>query len=114
MCTRQELNTILTKMVHIYQSVYGPNIVRILLYGSYARGENHSDSDIDIVAIVKGERPSLQADLPKIWDQSSDLELQYDTILSPTVIPFNEFEKYKNVLPYYRNIENEGVVIHAE
>ena len=55
------------------------------LYGSYARGEN----------------------------QSEELELKYGTIVSPTVIPFDEFEKYKNDLPYYRNIETEGEEIVA-
>lgn len=34
--------------------------------------------------------------------------MEYGTIFSPTVIPFTEFEKYKNDLSYYRNIENEG------
>ena len=79
----------------------------LLLY----RGDNQKDSDIDIVAIVRGERRPTR--LKKIWDSSSDLELKYGTIVSPTVIPYAEFEKYKNDLPYYRNIENEGVDIVA-
>lgn len=113
MCTHTELNIIMKQMADIYYSVYGSQIVRILLYGSYARGDNQADSDIDIVAIVHGERSHLQKDLKKIWDKSSDLELEYGTIISPTVIPFDEYEKYKNDLPYYRNIENEGVEIVA-
>lgn len=113
MCTGNELNTILQQMSKVYRAVYGESIVRILLYGSYARGDNQKDSDIDIVAIVRGERAELQERLKKIWDISSDLELEYGTIVSPTVIPFAEFEKYKDDLPYYRNIENEGVDIVA-
>ncbi len=113
MCTRNELNMILQQMSKIYRAVYGESIVRIVLYGSYARGDNQKDSDIDIVAIVRGERADLQERLKKIWDSSSDLELKYGTIVSPTVIPYAEFEKYKNDLPYYRNIENEGVDIVA-
>ncbi len=42
---------------------------------------------------------------------SSDLELEYGVIVSPTVIPSEEFDHYKNVLPYYRNIEKGGVNI---
>jgi predicted nucleotidyltransferase len=85
--------------------------VRIKLYGSYARGDYQTDSDIDIVAIVQGERSDLQERLKKIWDASYELELEYDTILSPTVIPYAEYEKYKDCLPYYKNIESEGVDI---
>lgn len=108
MCTRSELNLILQAVAKAYQSVYGTNIVKIILYGSYARGDHQKDSDIDIVAIVQGERDKLQQGLKSVWDISSDLELEYGTIVSPTVIPFAEYEKYKNDLPYYRNIENEG------
>lgn len=113
MCTRTELNLILQAMAQAYQSVYGANIVKIILYGSYARGDYQKDSDIDIVAIVQGEREKLQQNLKSVWDISSDLELAYGAIISPTVIPFVEYEKYKNDLPYYRNIENEGVEIVA-
>lgn len=113
MCTKNELDMILQRMVKAYRAVYGENIVRIILYGSYARGDYEHDSDIDIVAIVQGERAVLQKGLKQVWDISSDLELEYGTIVSPTVIPYDEFEKYKNDLPYYRNIQSEGVGIVA-
>ena len=107
MCTRNELNLILQAMTQAYQAVYGANVVKIILYGSYARGDYQKDSDIDIVAIVQGDREKLQQGLKSVWDISSDLELEYGTIVSPTVIPFAEYEKYKNDLPYYRNIESD-------
>lgn len=113
MCTQNDLKTILRKISEIYYLVYGEDIVKIVLYGSYARGDYRKDSDIDIAAIVRGERKDLQDRLKKVWDVSSDLELEYGTIVSPTVIPFDEFEKYKSDLPYYRNIQNEGVDIAA-
>ena len=91
----------------------GDSLKQMILYGSYARGDYQKDSDIDIVAIVKGDREKLQRELKKVWDISSDLELEYGTIVSPTVIPFEEFEKYKDDLPYYRNIQKEGVKIVA-
>ena len=106
MCTRNELNLILQAMTQAYQAVYGANVVKIILYGSYARGDYQKDSDIDIVAIVQGDREKLQQGLKSVWDISSDLELEYGTIVS-------EYEKYKNDLPYYRNIESEGVEIVA-
>jgi predicted nucleotidyltransferase len=108
MCTTNELNLILKEISKAYREVYRSDLVSIILYGSYARGDYQKDSDIDIVAIVKGDR-----ELKKVWDISSDLELEYGTIVSPTVIPFEEFEKYKDDLPYYRNIQKEGVKIVA-
>jgi predicted nucleotidyltransferase len=102
---------ILRKIAEVYRSVYGDELVSIFLYGSYARGDYQSDSDIDVAAIVRGDRRSLQDRLRKVWDVSSDLELGYGTIVSPTVIPYEEYEKYKNDLPYYKNIAREGVKI---
>ena len=112
-CTKNELNSILHKLTQIYRSVYGENLVQVILYGSYARGDYHTDSDVDVVAIVHGDRKTLQQQLKKVWDFSCELELEYDTILSPTVIPYEEFKQYQTILPYYRNISQEGVVISA-
>lgn len=83
------------------------------MYGSYARGDYNTESDIDVVAIVKVERQELQNQLKKIWDVVSDLELDYEAIISSTVIPYSEFETYKDMLPYYRNIAQEGVKLSA-
>lgn len=113
MCTQNELEQILKKMIMVYKNVYKDAVEEIYLYGSYARGDYTSESDIDIVAIVKGSRVTLQEQLKKIWDIASDIGLNYEVIVSPTVIPLNEFENYKNILPYYRNILEEGVKISA-
>lgn len=102
------INDILIEISRTYKQVYGDRIKRILLYGSYARGDYNADSDIDIAAIVDGDRTSLQKMLEDVWDVSSDMELEYGIIISPTVIPADEFEQYKEILPYYRNIVMEG------
>ena len=66
------------------------------------------DSDIDIVALVHGSREVLQAKLKKVWDVSAELGMENDIIVSPMVVPYDEFVKYKQTLPYYRNIAEEG------
>ena len=57
---------ILQAMTQAYQAVYGANVVKIILYGSYARGDYQKDSDIDIVAIVQGDREKLQQGLKSV------------------------------------------------
>ncbi len=108
MCTEKQLAMIETQMVELYRNVFGNSIVEIILYGSYARGDYDSDSDIDITAIVQGERRELQDKLKYVWDVAFDIGLENDIIISPTVIPVHEFDKYKIRLPYYRNIATEG------
>ncbi len=108
MCTESQMNNILKEVSQFYRSVYGDSIVAIYLYGSYARGDYSDESDIDITAIVRGDRAELQKKLKQIWDKSADVGLKNDIIVSPTVIPFDEYEEYKEILPYYRNIQKEG------
>ena len=111
MCSKNQLNMLTKDIVQEYRKVYGETIDSILLFGSYARGEENDDSDIDIVAIVHGERLILQEQLKQIWDVSANIGLENDVIISPVVIPFDEYEKYKDTLPYYNNISKEGIVI---
>lgn len=108
-CTERKLEEVIHDIVAAYREVFGGRIEQILLYGSYARGDADGDSDIDIAAIVHGDRQELQEKLKKVWDVSSDLELKYGVIISPTVIPYDEFMAYKEDLPYYRNISEEGI-----
>ena len=93
--------------------IHQSRLYLIYLYCYYARGTNTDTSDIDIVSIVDGEREELQQGLKLIWDKVADISLEYDTVVSPTVIPHEEFENYKEILPYYKNIVKEGVKISA-
>lgn len=108
MCTKVQLDNISQQIAQSYHSVYGNDIVAIYLYGSYAREDYDNESDIDITAIVKGNRMDLQNKLKQVWNMSADIGLENDIIVSLTVIPFDEYEMYKQTLPYYINIRKEG------
>ncbi|MBR1893091.1 MAG: nucleotidyltransferase domain-containing protein [Lachnospiraceae bacterium] len=111
MCSVKTIDIISDKIVEAYRTAYGSNIKSILLYGSYARGDYDTQSDIDIVAIVVGERVDLQNKLKQVWDEAADVGLDNDVVISPAVIPYDDYEKYKRILPYYINISKEGKVI---
>lgn len=53
-------------MAETYGAIYGEDIVKLVLYGSYARGNNQVDSDIDIVGIVRGDQTDLQEQLKNL------------------------------------------------
>ena len=48
MCTQLQLNRIVSAMVDCYRTVYGKDIVEIVLYGSYARGDYTENSDMEL------------------------------------------------------------------
>ena len=80
----------------------------IILYGSVARHAATEDSDIDIAFFVKDDDPEMH---DKMLDVIVELNLEYDQLISPSMIEIEKFEKWKNVLPYYINIEKEGIVL---
>ena len=43
----------------------------------------------------------------------SEMSLDYDTLISINYISLSDFEEYKSVLPYYKNIDREGVRVVA-
>ena len=92
------MHQVTNQMAQCYHDIYGADIVGIFLYGSYARGDYDNQSDIDIAAIVKGSRLDLQNKLKAVWDISADIGLENDVVVSPTVIPYDEFEEYKEKL----------------
>jgi len=108
MCETKKLKKVLELLVQSYRDVYGSNIMDIILYGSYARGDYTEESDIDVVAVVHGTRIELQKKLKNVWDCAAEIGLENDVILSPTVITYDEFVRYRNTLPYYKNIAEEG------
>ena len=49
MCTRSELQALLREVSHASSKLYGDKLNKIILYGSYARGDQTEESDIDIM-----------------------------------------------------------------
>ena len=111
MCDKTQLNKITSQIVEAYRDIYGQSIKNIVMYGSFARGDFDGESDIDFAAIVVGERQELQKKLEEVWDKASDIDLEHDAVVSPVVIPYEEFLEYKDKLPYYRNIDKEGIIV---
>ena len=102
------LQVICNKVADAYKKIYGDKLRAVYLYGSYARGDFDEESDIDFAAIVEGKRMDLQNKRHQLWDYTNDVDLDYDVLISPRVIPANEFDKYFPELPYYQNILKEG------
>ncbi len=107
------LNDILGELYLRIRQIMDEEAVEIILYGSYARGDFDRESDLDIAVIVENNRIDIKKYRRQMVSLMSDLSLKYDVVVGITCIPFSDFEEYKEVLPYYRNINNEGVRVVA-
>ena len=91
-------------------------VERLILFGSKARGDSVTDSDIDILVILRkrteptkeGFHPFGSADPTwrEIVGTTFDLLMKYNVNISPTVIGINEYEEHS---PLMAHIKKEGV-----
>lgn len=89
--------------------VYGQKLNRVVLYGSYARGTQTAESDIDIALFLEGEDDAQRHD--KMTDFVVDCELDLGITLSVVTIDNSQFRQWKDTLPFFRNITQEGIVL---
>ena len=80
----------------------------LILFGSYARGDNRADSDIDLIVLVDNESEKIpRADQIKITYPLYDIEFQTGTIISPIVYSKKAWANHR-VTPFYENVLKEG------
>jgi predicted nucleotidyltransferase len=109
----QNLQQILDKLSESLESVYGDKLKSIILYGSVARGDDTPESDIDIMVLVDLPTDQLKEYEDRLCDVSTDFALEYFKVFSIIDVSYDEFTEWKKVLPFYRNVANEGVVLYA-
>ena len=89
--------------------IYKGTVTEIILYGSYARGQETDESDIDMAIVLKADQTEDQND--RMTDIVVDYELDIGRTLSVISIEQHEFMEWKATLPFYKNIEKEGIVL---
>jgi predicted nucleotidyltransferase len=83
--------------------------VRIVLYGSTARGTNSDESDVDIAVFVHTRLRADEDDL--LSDIIVDMNLKYDKVFSVIDIDEAVYQKWRFVTPFYQNVDREGIVL---
>ncbi len=100
---------ILQELVNGILGVMHDRVIRIVLYGSVARGTNTEESDIDIALIMQGTLDTQTEN--ELSDIIVDLNLKYDKVFSVIDIDYSQFIKWEPVTPFYQNVNKEGIVL---
>lgn len=109
MCTKSEALIILNEVFAECNTVLNNRIKDAFLYGSYARGDNHAESDVDILITVDMPPAEIAQYRNALATVTSNLSLKHDITVSVTAKPHDHFMQWANVVPYYKNVINEGV-----
>ncbi|MBO5004349.1 MAG: nucleotidyltransferase domain-containing protein [Clostridia bacterium] len=109
----KKISNIVNEFVKGVNQILGNRVKKVILYGSYARGDYNESSDIDIMILTDLSDNEIIEYRDKIWDYAYDIEFDnnFDIQLSPLVKNIDKFNYWLEALPFYMNVQKEGVVL---
>jgi predicted nucleotidyltransferase len=108
-----KVREILKKVDNKIIEMFGDKLEKVILYGSYARNENTSESDIDVMVLVNEDEYKIREYEDKITDIMVDLSLEYGVVVSVYAQNAQEYEKQAKILPFLMNVQREGINVHG-
>ena len=110
------IKDIIDEFIENVNKILENRVKKIILYGSYARGDYNNSSDIDIMILTDLQDEELIQYRDKVWDFAYDVEWEnnFDITLSPLVKNIDRFNYWLNAMPFYMNVQKEGVVLSEQ
>ena len=109
----KNINNIINEFVDGVNEILGERMKKIILYGSYARGDFNKSSDIDIMILTDLTDDEIFEYMDRIWEYAYEIEWNnnFDITLSPLIKNIDKFNYWLEALPFYMNVQKEGVVL---
>ncbi|MBI4430796.1 MAG: nucleotidyltransferase domain-containing protein [Candidatus Omnitrophica bacterium] len=82
MTQKLKIKELLAELKTGLQALYGARLKGLYLYGSYARGEQEEDSDVDILIVLDAFVDRYGAEIDRTGHLISELSLKYDLAIS--------------------------------
>jgi predicted nucleotidyltransferase len=95
------------------RKLYGQKIVKVLLFGSYARNEATPESDFDVFVLVDMREPQLKKLKHRIAEIMTDLSVRHNVLVAIMEKDYHTYLDRLDILPFYRNVEKDGVELYG-
>ena len=103
-----KLRTVLSELRRELESLYGDRLVRLVLFGSQARGNADADSDIDVLVVLKGPvHPSKE--VHRVSPITAAISLRHDVVISCVYVSAERYEANRG--PLLVNVQAEGIPV---
>lgn len=106
-----ELHEITNAVALEAEKTFGSRLERVLLYGSYARGDYDEQSDVDIMVIVNAVPEEINALSKPIRKLCGELLYEHGVVVSVCVQDGATWRRFAEALPFFRNVRGEGIGI---
>ncbi|RYF56616.1 MAG: nucleotidyltransferase domain-containing protein, partial [Cytophagaceae bacterium] len=91
----------------VLTELYGERLDQVILYGSYARGDFHPESDVDYLVLLRDEQIKAGKEVRMMAPSIGALSLQYDVEVS--VFPTSLSNYLSRHTPFYKSVQHEGI-----
>jgi len=113
MCTQAQLDKITSEVTQGAKKILGDKLRKVILYGSYARGDYDNESDIDIMVLADVRDEEVNKLACEIDIVSSNVSLENDMLVSVFIKNKQFFDNHLPILPFYQNVVKDGVELYA-
>lgn len=109
----QTMQNLMEQYIVEIRKIYGSHLRKVILYGSYARGDFKSDSDVDIMILLDMSDLDLKVYSQQLSYMTYDFNLENDLDIKPIAKSEAHFKKWVVNYPFYANVYKEGVVLYG-
>jgi predicted nucleotidyltransferase len=109
----KNLETLLDELKNELVDLYDAHLRSIILYGSFARGDYDSESDIDIMILLDLDEQGQRELRRGLAQRITDLSIKYNILISAIDNNYDAFNSRVSFVPFYSNVAKEGVNIYA-
>lgn len=107
----ENIQDIILEFARLTKEILGSRLTKIILYGSFARGDYTENSDIDIMILTTLTDKEIEKAETKIFDLAFEFQMKYFVDMSVILKNEEQFNYWLGVLPFYDNVQREGIVV---
>jgi predicted nucleotidyltransferase len=102
------IQPVLAELRRRLERVYGSRLVRMILFGSQARGEADAGSDVDVMVVLDGPVSPCE-EIARTVSDVAGVSLDLGAVISCVFVSRDRFERERS--PLLLNVRREGVPV---
>lgn len=108
-----KINKIIDKFIIEISNLLQNRLKKVILYGSYAKGNFNKNSDIDIMILTDMNEDEIKKYRNIIREIACNIEIENDIVISPLLRNIEKYNDRIDIIPFYYNVQNEGVILYG-
>jgi predicted nucleotidyltransferase len=103
---QEKIEAVIAEARRMLDREYGDRLVRVVLFGSHARGDAEPGSDVDLLVVLRGE-VSATTEVSRLSGQLAELSLRHDIVVSCAFVSEERYRSEQS--PFLLNVRREGI-----